>query len=240
MNEENHNPLLEKPKPEDAIENFGFEDTIIKTTAGALVSDDNDSPPVDDNPRELFSRDLDESPPIVPRETISGEVEPAKRKPGRPKLTEEEKARRASERAKGPDFSALNGGSPKASVSTDPIQSTSQPKATKPPRDYRLEAEQLFLAVSVPAGQILGPHWGVAWDDVSKRPKYTEEQNQFVMTTANWLEYEKFSPLNPRTVMIIACLGYFGPKFQVEPTKSKVLSWLKKGKDFFSKLIGRK
>lgn len=110
----------------------------------------------------------------------------------------------------------------------------------KPPRNYMQEAASLFIPVSAAAGKFLGPHWGI---EVEAGPppkiKFTPEQEAYLVTVAQWIEYNQFPPMNPNLAMTLGSIAYVVPKLTVDPTPARIRGAWERLVDLYCKLTGR-
>jgi hypothetical protein len=198
-------------------------DDLIANDTDAPVAD-NRVPPPEAKPEEFT---LSNEAPNVNPPPSSG----TGKKRGRPKLTDEERAARAAQKANAmpgampgapkppPDFSDLG-------KATGGALQPSQP--ARPPRDYYAEACNLFFPVSFACEKWLGPHWGVPIVEREieglkrKTLEPTDEQKAYLSQMARWLEYEQFPELNARYGFIIASVGYAAPKMKTSPTPERL------------------
>ncbi len=190
---------------------------VREISAAELVSDDTDRPVADNTAIQGSPLDRPDDPTEKPK------------KRGRPKLSDEEKARRAAERQKAPpDFGDIGG------------RPTGQAVPIKPPRNYGMEAAQLFIPVSSVLGKLLGPHWGIEVDQEKKEVKFTPEQSAYLASMAAWLEYEQFPEINPRWGFAIATAAYMIPKVKTDPTPERLkIAWIKVS-GWFKRIFTRK
>lgn len=193
----------------------------VPISASDIVSSDTDRPKADNKLDSFVSQPRD-----IPSAPEAG------KKRGRPKLTDEQKAASAAQRANRPppSFDDLkNSNAPRPGI----------PLAT-PTRDYQAEAMQLFVPLSMAAGKWLGDHWGLKIDHDKKQVDLTDEQKNYVYTMGKWLEYEQFPPLNPRWGFVIASAAYIAPKVRTDPTPEKLKVFWDGVKKLWNKIIGKK
>ncbi len=218
--QENETPA-ESPELEVPDSSPGGLGTVEKVTADDIIADDDDSPKADNKL----------PPPDAPNaleSEMAGNVAPpdAPKKRGRKKMTDEEKARAKEIREavrgnRAPDFSKLPSGSSSSGGGSS---------GGKVPRDYYIEACNLFFPCSFVAEKWLGPHWGIPIEErtvagiAQKCLAPTDEQKQYLANMARWLEYEQFPELNARWSFLIATIGYTAPKFKQDPTPTRLKS----------------